>query len=107
MAGPESKVKDNVKALLKARGAWHYMVVPWGYSRNGVHDFIICYRGAFIAVETKKLGGKAQPWQLREHNAVLAAGGISIQVAGRDAVALLEDAFDTIDRQILRQAHPS
>jgi len=49
----EADVKKAVKAFLKERGAWWFMPVPGGYSRRTV-DFLICYRGKFIALETKR-----------------------------------------------------
>lgn len=49
----EADVKKAVKAFLKERGAWWFMPVPGGYSRRTV-DFLICYRGKFIACETKR-----------------------------------------------------
>lgn len=53
----EADVKKAVKAFLKERGAWWFMPVPGGYSRRTV-DFLICYWGRFIAVETKRPGVK-------------------------------------------------
>lgn len=76
---PEGKVKDEVKDFLDSLGeaCWWYMPVPMGYGKVGVQDFLICYKGFFLAPETKKKGGKSEPWQEREQLAVNKAGGYS------------------------------
>lgn len=63
---PEGKVKAKVKKLLTERGAFWYM--PMGtaiYSRKGIPDFLVCYKGYFIAIETK--AGNNKPSKLQEH----------------------------------------
>ena len=55
MATPESKVKDKIKAICKARGAYYAMPVMGGMASNGTPDFLISYKGRFIAVEAKAL----------------------------------------------------
>lgn len=79
---PEKKVKDAVKRWLNARGAWWYMVVPNGYSRAGVPDFIACLNGRMLAIETKAPGKRRNttPNQKRELAAVQRAGGISLVI---------------------------
>jgi len=39
---PENVVKKDAKRALDALGAYWYMVVPTGYSRAGVPDFLAC-----------------------------------------------------------------
>jgi hypothetical protein len=51
----EADVKADVKAYCKEIGAFYFMPVQMGYGRSAV-DFLICWRGLFIAVETKKPG---------------------------------------------------
>lgn len=79
---PEGKVKQDIKDYLATLGAacWYCMPMNFGYGKNGVPDFIICYRGFFLAPETKKKGGKSEPWQIRELEAIGAAGGVSARV---------------------------
>ena len=57
MKTPEGKIKDQVKAFLKERGAWFFMPVPTGYGTPTL-DFIGCYKGRFFAIETKAPGKK-------------------------------------------------
>ena len=76
---PEGKVKQEIKEYLDSLGTdcWYYMPVPMGYGKRGVPDFIICYKGHFLAPETKRKGGKSEPWQEREQEAIRIAGGFS------------------------------
>lgn len=85
---PEGRVKQAVKAWLNARGAYWYMVVPTGYSRAGVPDFIVCLGGRFIGIETKAPGKRnnTTPHQKRELGWIQRAGGISLVVDDVDQV---------------------
>lgn len=77
---PEGQVKEAVKAYLKSLGkdCWYYMPVPMGYGKRGVPDFIICYRGFFLAAETKRAkGGTAHALQDRQQEEIRDAGGLS------------------------------
>lgn len=58
MTTPEGKVKHDIKRFLATLGedVWYFMPVPGGYGTNGVPDFIICYRGTFVAIEAKAPG---------------------------------------------------
>lgn len=63
---PEGKVKERVKKVLTERGAFWYM--PMGtaiYSRKGIPDFLVCYKGYFISIETK--AGNNKPSKLQEY----------------------------------------
>jgi len=77
MLTPEGKVKAEVKKYLKDLGAYYFMPVQTGYGAAGV-DFYICYKGWFIAVETK--AGEAVP-KLRQRKVledVDSCGGIAL-----------------------------
>jgi Holliday junction resolvase len=53
---PEGRVKEQVKKVLKAHGIWYFMPAANGYGKVGVPDFICCWRGRFLAIETKAPG---------------------------------------------------
>ena len=53
---PEGKVKAAVKKLLKERGIYFYMPVQNGMGVVGIPDFICCWNGDFLAIETKAPG---------------------------------------------------
>ena len=53
---PEGRVKLKVKMLLALYSStWGYMPVPYGYGKQAL-DFIICFWGKFLAIETKAPG---------------------------------------------------
>lgn len=57
MAGtPEGKVKDEIKAHLKALGAYFFMPVQMGFGVRTV-DILACFKGRFLAIEVKRPGG--------------------------------------------------
>jgi Holliday junction resolvase len=75
--GPEKKVKDEIKEWLEDMGAWVLPYVTTGYGRSGIPDFLVCYRGLFIAIEVKAPGKEdtLTAWQEKELNAIVEAGG--------------------------------
>ena len=79
---PEGKVKKRVKDYLKSLGAWYYMPVSNGMGRVGCPDILACYRGVFIAIETKAPGkrGNVSPNQQRELGDIQSANGIALVV---------------------------
>lgn len=78
---PESKVKAAVKKILGEINAFWYM--PMGnavYSKNGVPDFLVCFNGHFVGIETK--AGKNKPTALQELmlERIQNAGGLSLVI---------------------------
>lgn len=61
---PEVKVKKQIRKMLDEAGAYYAMPIGTGYGNSGVPDFLICYRGRFIAVEAK--AGSNKPTALQE-----------------------------------------
>jgi hypothetical protein len=53
---PEGRVKSAVKAELIRRGIWFYMPVQNGMGQVGIPDFVCCWNGRFLGVETKAPG---------------------------------------------------
>lgn len=78
----EGRVKEAVKKYLKSIGAYYYMPVSNGMGRVGAPDFICCWNGRMVAVETKAPGKikNTTPNQERELAAIRAAGGIAVVV---------------------------
>lgn len=62
MQTPEGKVKAAVKKLLDERGAYYFMPVKRTMGKKTL-DFLVCYRGRFLAIETK--AGKPEPTKLQ------------------------------------------
>ena len=63
---PEGRVKEQVKKLLTAHGAWWCMPFGGGYGRAGIPDFLVCVNGYFLAVECKAEDGRTTALQERE-----------------------------------------
>lgn len=53
---PEGKVKKAVREYLKAKNVWYFQSVSNGMGRVGIPDFVCCWNGRFITVETKAPG---------------------------------------------------
>lgn len=92
MATPEGKVKAHVRALLKAMDIWFYQPVQNGMGRVGIPDFICCWQGRFLAIETKAPGKRnnTTPNQDAVIEQINNHGGVAIVV---DDVAQLQDFF--------------
>lgn len=86
MKTPEGRVKDEIKAYLKEIGAYYFMPVQTGYGRRGV-DFFICFRGHFMAVETKAGKPVATIAQARVLQDVIIAGGTGLCVNSVEQLA--------------------
>lgn len=76
----EADVKKRVKEILKEHGAWWFMPVQSGYGVAGVPDFLICYKGQMLAIETKFGGNRPTPLQRRQLDNIEAAGGRTVVV---------------------------
>jgi|TARA_B110000908_G_scaffold87043_1_gene103988 hypothetical protein len=76
---PEGKVKKKVKEYLQSIGAWYYMPVSNGMGRSGCPDILVCYKGLFMAFETKAPGKikNVSANQEREINAITSANGLA------------------------------
>jgi hypothetical protein len=79
---PEGAVKDAVKKVLKARGIWFFMPMQNGFGVVGIPDFICCWKGQFLAIETKAPGkrGDTTANQDRKLQEIKDHGGWSIVV---------------------------
>lgn len=57
------------------------MPVPGGYGKSTV-DFLVCYRGVFIAIEAKAPGGRGKLTgrQMKTLRDIADAGGVTIVV---------------------------
>lgn len=95
---PEGLVKAALKKYLASLGedCWYSMPTTFGYGKSGVPDFVICYKGHFMAPETKKVGGKGQKWQDDQQEQIRVAGGMSGRV---DNVEMVMAWVRSIDGQ--------
>lgn len=90
---PEGKVKKKVKEYLKEIGAWYYMPVSNGMGRVGCPDILVCYKGLFMAFETKAPGKikNVTANQEREIRDIVSANGLALVV---DDVEQVKEAIN-------------
>lgn len=104
---PEGKVKQDVKYYLNSLGkdCWWYCPVPMGYGKRGVPDFIICYKGFFLAPETKRAkGGVPHAMQDRQQEEIRDAGGFSERCVD---VQLVKNWVCWVDKTIATIEYPT
>lgn len=77
---PEGKVKDKIKALLKAAGAYYTMPVMNGMATNGTPDFAVCHAGRYLGLEAKAGDGVPTKLQWVRLAEIAAAGGSTMVI---------------------------
>lgn len=96
---PEGAIKRKVNQILGALGADCYRFMP---VQNGMGapalDYYLCVRGQFVAIETKREGGKLTPRQRLTKAAIEAAGGTVLVVSDEESLAAAVLYFDSIRR---------
>lgn len=93
----EKYYENKLKAWLKHRGAW--LLKYWGggvYTRAGVPDLLVCYKGRFVAIEVKGPHGRISDAQRAEMAAIEEAGGIGVFYYP-GAETAIDRIFDMID----------
>ena len=95
---PEGKVKKKVKEYLQSIGAWYYMPVSNGMGRVGCPDILVCYKGMFMAFETKAPGKikNVTANQQREIDEIQRANGLAYVV---DDVEQVKSLLYTYERK--------
>jgi hypothetical protein len=93
---PEGKVKKKVKEYLQSIGAWYYMPVSNGMGRVGCPDILVCYKGLFMAFETKAPGKikNVTANQQREIDEIQRANGLAHVVDDVEQVKSLLDIYE-------------
>lgn len=74
---PEARISQKIRLMVKLRGGFAFKV--WGNAQmmTGLPDLICCYRGVFVAFETKTPEGKEPTArQLYVHGIIKRAGGV-------------------------------
>jgi Holliday junction resolvase len=100
MAQPEARLSRSIMAALRQRGAFVFKV--WGseHMMAGLPDIIGCYRGQFIAVETKMPGNTTSRRQDFVIDKIRRAGG-------RVVVAYsVREALEVLDGVVTPDTHP-
>lgn len=92
---PEGRIKQQIKAVLKAAGAYKFMPVQNGMGDPAL-DFFVCHRGWFIAIEAKAPGKKPTPRQEDTMADICAAQGITLVVSNEEELEILRDLLAKI-----------
>ena len=94
-ATPEGRVKAKVKDWLKANGIWFCMPMGTGFGSSGVPDFLCCWNGRFLAIETKAPGKAGNTTALQDIQlaSIQAAEGIALVVDDVSVLDLLKEEF--------------
>ena len=92
---PEGKVKDEIKKVLKAHGAYYAMPVGTGFGNAGVPDFLVCLNGEFLGIEAKAGKGTTTALQKKNIAEIEAAGGRTL-VINEDNFELLEAVLENM-----------
>lgn len=72
----EAWVKKEVRKILRLyTGLYYYMPQAGMYGTVGLPDFILCYKGQFIGIETKANGNTPTEIQQACHAQIRKAGG--------------------------------
>lgn len=77
---PEGLLKLKIKEYLTSLGpdCFWFMPMMMGYGKKGIPDFVTCYRGRWVSIETKVQGRKEKPWQKQRAEEIMLAGGVHI-----------------------------
>ena len=86
-----------MKKFLDEQGCWQVKFFANAYTKRGIPDLLVCYRGHFIAVELKAPNGK--PSELQKWNIV------KINEAGGIGVILRPDQFEDFKHMIYYLKH--
>jgi hypothetical protein len=96
MPTPEGKVKSKVKKLLGTyKHLYSFMPVPVMYQASSL-DYLICYTGVFIAIETKAPTGQLTPRQRLTIRGIEAAGGTVFVIHDDEGLLALKAYLDNL-----------
>ena len=80
----EKIFENKVKLYLKQKGAYFIKTHGDRFSKVGVPDLIVCYKGLFIGIELKAPNGKPSELQLYNLREIEKSGGISYLLYPKD-----------------------
>lgn len=75
----EKIFENKVKAYLTEQGAW--FIKYWGgarFTKSGIPDLLVCYKGRFVAIEVKADTGEPSLIQLVTLKQIRKANGIGV-----------------------------
>lgn len=93
----EAHVKRKVKALLDSYlHLFWFMPQGTGFGKSGIPDFVICYKGHMIGIETK-LDASKKPTALQEYQMErMRKAGAHAMVIHKDNIDELKELLDSL-----------
>lgn len=98
----EDKIKDEVKKILRNNNVQFFMPCSNKFGRSGVSDFICCFYGQYIAIETKspaaskKENNGMSAMQVEFFKKVRDANGICLCVYDDETLGKLDNYLSTV-----------
>ncbi len=94
----ENDVKAALKKMLKEEGAFRFSCAAGGVgSTYGISDDVVCYKGYFIAIESKRPGrrgeenGGLSTHQVKFGRGVIAAGGLFFKADNHESIERIRE----------------
>lgn len=84
LVAAEKNFENKVKEILKSKGAYFVKQFGCAFSKSGVPDLLVCYKGRFIAVELKAEKGEPSALQLYNLDEIRKAGGYGFLLYPKD-----------------------
>lgn len=92
----ESELDKKITRLVRGRGGW-ISKIHGNEFVQGIPDHLICYRGRFVAIESKSPEGTTRPLQKIHIRSINKAGGRAVSTR---SIKVVEDILNEIDRDI-------
>lgn len=71
----EKAFENKVKKYIESKGGWVVKYFANAFTKSGIPDLLVCYKGKFIALEMKTDKGKVSDLQRYHINQVIHSGG--------------------------------
>jgi len=90
----ETKITEAIHKYLDSVDAWYFKVWGNAFQMSGVPDTVGCYRGRFVALETKTAEGRLRGNQKKRIRDIRKAGGVAEVVRSVEDVQTILDKLD-------------
>lgn len=91
---PETRLQQSIQNLIESRGGYVKKNHGNMITKKGIADLTACYKGFYLAIETKEDGNIPTQAQGIHCRRVKKAGGVSIIARSKEDVKILLDAID-------------
>lgn len=95
-SGPEKHVENSIRILVQERGGWVIKIFANEMQGVGYPDLLLCYKGYFLAFETKAPNGKTAKIQQSTLQKIRNALGVAISVRSLNRAREVLDYIDSV-----------